>query len=96
MLNERFSTQVLDNLLCYAYVCFCLLSEQQITANCADTIAFVEELTPNDPLIKGVPDDKNPYKGDKGGCVVTQHTDILGKVAMFFMRASYTVPVELM
>uniref|UniRef100_UPI0037E82BF4 guanine nucleotide-binding protein G(I)/G(S)/G(O) subunit gamma-T2b n=1 Tax=Semicossyphus pulcher TaxID=241346 RepID=UPI0037E82BF4 len=42
-----------------------------VGANCAETIAFVEELLPNDPLIKGVPDDKNPYKGDKGGCVVT-------------------------
>nr|XP_020480992.1 guanine nucleotide-binding protein G(I)/G(S)/G(O) subunit gamma-T2-like [Monopterus albus]XP_020480993.1 guanine nucleotide-binding protein G(I)/G(S)/G(O) subunit gamma-T2-like [Monopterus albus] len=39
--------------------------------NCADTIAFVEGLLPNDPLIKGVSDDKNPYKGDKGGCIVT-------------------------
>ncbi|KAJ0016161.1 hypothetical protein NQD34_014451 [Periophthalmus magnuspinnatus] len=36
-----------------------------------ETIAFVENLAPNDMLIKGVPDDKNPYKGDKGGCVVT-------------------------
>uniref|UniRef100_A0A3Q3RPC9 G protein gamma domain-containing protein n=1 Tax=Mastacembelus armatus TaxID=205130 RepID=A0A3Q3RPC9_9TELE len=33
------------------------------------TIAFVEGLLPNDPLIKGVPDDKNPYKGEKGGCI---------------------------
>lgn len=42
-----------------------------MAANCADTIAFVEERLPNDPLIKGVPDDKNPYKGDKGGCIIT-------------------------
>ncbi|KAM9716054.1 guanine nucleotide-binding protein G(I)/G(S)/G(O) subunit gamma-T2b [Menidia menidia] len=42
-----------------------------VSANCADTITFVETEMPNDPLIKGVPDDKNPYKGDKGGCVVT-------------------------
>uniref|UniRef100_A0A3Q4BYI0 G protein gamma domain-containing protein n=1 Tax=Mola mola TaxID=94237 RepID=A0A3Q4BYI0_MOLML len=38
---------------------------------CLFTIAFVEELLPNDPLIKGVPDEKNPYKGDKGGCIIT-------------------------
>ncbi|XP_075896623.1 guanine nucleotide-binding protein G(I)/G(S)/G(O) subunit gamma-T2b [Nelusetta ayraudi] len=42
-----------------------------VASNCTDTISFVENLAPNDPLIKGVPDDKNPYKGDKGGCVIT-------------------------
>lgn len=49
----------------------CLLLEQQMAANCAETVAFVEERLPNDPLIKGVPDEKNPYKGDKGGCTIT-------------------------
>lgn len=44
---------------------------QQVTANCEETIAFVEEMSPNDPLIKGVSDEKNPYKGDKGGCTIT-------------------------
>lgn len=48
-----------------------LPSERQVGANCAETVSFVEELSPNDPLIKGVPDDKNPYKGDKGGCLIT-------------------------
>lgn len=48
-----------------------VLSDRQVAANCADTISFVEGLAPNDPLIKGVPDDKNPYKGDKGGCIIT-------------------------
>lgn len=52
-------------------IVFYLSSEQQVAANCADTISFVEGLAPNDPLIKGVPDDKNPYKGDKGGCIIT-------------------------
>uniref|UniRef100_A0A8C6WIN7 G protein gamma domain-containing protein n=1 Tax=Neogobius melanostomus TaxID=47308 RepID=A0A8C6WIN7_9GOBI len=41
--------------------------KKEVLANCTDTIAFVEERTANDQLIKGVPDDKNPYKGDKGG-----------------------------
>lgn len=50
---------------------FHLPSEQQVGANCAETVAFVEELSPNDPLIKGVSDEKNPYKGDKGGCIIT-------------------------
>uniref|UniRef100_A0A8D0CNU2 G protein gamma domain-containing protein n=1 Tax=Sander lucioperca TaxID=283035 RepID=A0A8D0CNU2_SANLU len=42
-----------------------------MAANCAETVSFVEALVPNDPLIKGVSDEKNPYKGDKGGCIVT-------------------------
>ncbi|XP_075948838.1 guanine nucleotide-binding protein G(I)/G(S)/G(O) subunit gamma-T2b [Anarhichas minor] len=42
-----------------------------LAASCAETVSYVEALVPNDPLIKGVADDKNPYKGDKGGCVVT-------------------------
>ncbi|XP_017291264.1 guanine nucleotide-binding protein G(I)/G(S)/G(O) subunit gamma-T2b [Kryptolebias marmoratus] len=42
-----------------------------VSANCTETIAFVEGLSPNDQLIKGVSDDKNPYKGDKGGCILT-------------------------
>lgn len=46
-------------------------TDHQVASNCADTISFVENLAPNDPLIKGVPDDKNPYKGDKGGCIIT-------------------------
>lgn len=52
-------------------ICFHLSSQQQVAANCAETVSFVEALVPNDPLIKGVADDKNPYKGDKGGCIVT-------------------------
>ncbi|KAM3859633.1 guanine nucleotide-binding protein G(I)/G(S)/G(O) subunit gamma-T2b [Diretmus argenteus] len=42
-----------------------------VGANCAETIAFAEGMAADDPLIKGVSDEKNPYKGDKGGCVVT-------------------------
>ncbi|KAJ3608032.1 hypothetical protein NHX12_025082 [Muraenolepis orangiensis] len=42
-----------------------------VAANCAETISFVEGLAGEDPLIKGVSDEKNPYKGDKGGCVIT-------------------------
>ncbi|XP_076007586.1 guanine nucleotide-binding protein G(I)/G(S)/G(O) subunit gamma-T2b [Genypterus blacodes] len=42
-----------------------------VSANCTDTITFVEGLVSDDPLIKGVSDEKNPYKGDKGGCMIT-------------------------
>ena len=43
----------------------------QVGANCAETVAFVEGRVAEDMLIKGVPDEKNPYKGDKGGCMIT-------------------------
>ncbi|CAL8379833.1 unnamed protein product [Gadus morhua 'NCC'] len=42
-----------------------------VGVNCAETIAYVESHIAEDMLIKGVPDDKNPYKGDKGGCIIT-------------------------
>ncbi|XP_025773277.1 guanine nucleotide-binding protein G(I)/G(S)/G(O) subunit gamma-T2 [Puma concolor] len=31
---------------------------------------FVEAEAGNDPLLKGVPEDKNPFK-EKGGCVIS-------------------------
>uniref|UniRef100_A0A3Q0RKB4 G protein gamma domain-containing protein n=1 Tax=Amphilophus citrinellus TaxID=61819 RepID=A0A3Q0RKB4_AMPCI len=48
-----------------------LKKEVSTPRTAVNTINFVEGLAPNDPLIKGVPDDKNPYKGDKGGCIIT-------------------------
>ncbi|KAM6164581.1 guanine nucleotide-binding protein G(I)/G(S)/G(O) subunit gamma-T2 [Rhynchocyon petersi] len=30
---------------------------------------FVEAQAANDPLLKGIPEDKNPFK-EKGGCVI--------------------------
>ncbi|KAM6951633.1 guanine nucleotide-binding protein G(I)/G(S)/G(O) subunit gamma-T2b [Aplochiton taeniatus] len=39
-------------------------------AACEETIGFVEGLSPEDPLVKGVTEDKNPYK-EKGGCIIT-------------------------
>ncbi|XP_042590707.1 guanine nucleotide-binding protein G(I)/G(S)/G(O) subunit gamma-T2-like [Cyprinus carpio] len=35
-----------------------------------EIIAFVEGLSAEDPLVKGVPEDKNPFK-EKGGCIIT-------------------------
>ncbi|KAM8947481.1 guanine nucleotide-binding protein G(I)/G(S)/G(O) subunit gamma-T2 [Pelodytes ibericus] len=32
--------------------------------------AYVESLATEDPLLKGVPEDKNPFK-EKGGCCVS-------------------------
>ncbi|XP_046889084.1 guanine nucleotide-binding protein G(I)/G(S)/G(O) subunit gamma-T2b [Hypomesus transpacificus] len=41
-----------------------------VGVNVKETIDFVEGLAPEDPLIKGVPEDKNPFK-EKGGCIIT-------------------------
>ncbi|KAM6957527.1 guanine nucleotide-binding protein G(I)/G(S)/G(O) subunit gamma-T2a [Aplochiton taeniatus] len=43
---------------------------EPISKTAKETIDFVEALSAEDPLIKGVPEDKNPYK-EKGGCIVT-------------------------
>ncbi|XP_051522559.1 guanine nucleotide-binding protein G(I)/G(S)/G(O) subunit gamma-T2b [Myxocyprinus asiaticus] len=41
-----------------------------ISATAPELIAYVEEMSAEDPLIKGVPEDKNPFK-EKGGCIIT-------------------------
>ncbi|XP_051969216.1 guanine nucleotide-binding protein G(I)/G(S)/G(O) subunit gamma-T2-like [Xyrauchen texanus] len=41
-----------------------------VSATATEIIAFVEEKSAEDPLIKGVPEDKNPFK-EKGGCIIT-------------------------
>ncbi|KAF7705161.1 guanine nucleotide-binding protein G(I)/G(S)/G(O) subunit gamma-T2b [Silurus meridionalis] len=35
-----------------------------------ELVSFIEAASAEDPLIKGVPEDKNPFK-EKGGCVIT-------------------------
>ncbi|XP_034148180.1 guanine nucleotide-binding protein G(I)/G(S)/G(O) subunit gamma-T2b [Esox lucius] len=42
-----------------------------VSVNCKEAMEWVEAHADADPLIKGVADDKNPYKGDKGGCIIT-------------------------
>ncbi|XP_062382549.1 guanine nucleotide-binding protein G(I)/G(S)/G(O) subunit gamma-T2b [Sardina pilchardus] len=41
-----------------------------ISASAKETIEWVEAQSGEDPLMKGVPDDKNPFK-EKGGCTIT-------------------------
>ncbi|XP_062859661.1 guanine nucleotide-binding protein G(I)/G(S)/G(O) subunit gamma-T2b [Trichomycterus rosablanca] len=41
-----------------------------VSATASEIIAFVEAQSAEDPLIKGVPEDKNPFK-EKGGCIIT-------------------------
>ncbi|XP_014795714.1 PREDICTED: guanine nucleotide-binding protein G(I)/G(S)/G(O) subunit gamma-11-like [Calidris pugnax] len=45
-----------------------LLSLQ--VSKCSEEIKnYIEERSGEDPLVKGVPEDKNPFK-EKGGCVI--------------------------
>ncbi|XP_067226162.1 guanine nucleotide-binding protein G(I)/G(S)/G(O) subunit gamma-T2b [Chanodichthys erythropterus] len=41
-----------------------------VSTTATEIIAFVEEKSGEDPLVKGVPEDKNPFK-EKGGCIIT-------------------------
>ncbi|KAG7325479.1 hypothetical protein KOW79_011795 [Hemibagrus wyckioides] len=41
-----------------------------ISTTAPEIISFIEAQSAEDPLIKGVPEDKNPFK-EKGGCVIT-------------------------
>lgn len=39
-------------------------------SKCSEEIKnYIEERSGEDPLVKGVPEDKNPFK-EKGGCVI--------------------------
>lgn len=48
----------------------CPDSSSQVSTTAPEIIAFVEGLSAEDPLVKGVPEDKNPFK-EKGGCIIT-------------------------
>ncbi|XP_016368863.1 guanine nucleotide-binding protein G(I)/G(S)/G(O) subunit gamma-T2b [Sinocyclocheilus rhinocerous] len=41
-----------------------------VSTTAPEIIAFVEGKSAEDPLIKGIPEDKNPFK-EKGGCIIT-------------------------
>lgn len=42
----------------------------QVSKTAKEICEWVESQAAEDPLIKGVPDDKNPFK-EKGGCIIT-------------------------
>ncbi|KAM4623184.1 guanine nucleotide-binding protein G(I)/G(S)/G(O) subunit gamma-T2 [Discoglossus pictus] len=41
-----------------------------VSKSASEMKAYVESLATEDPLLKGVPEDKNPFK-EKGGCSVS-------------------------
>ncbi|XP_009953523.1 PREDICTED: guanine nucleotide-binding protein G(I)/G(S)/G(O) subunit gamma-11-like isoform X2 [Leptosomus discolor] len=46
-------------------------NERQMVSKCSEEIKnYIEERSGEDPLVKGVPEDKNPFK-EKGGCTIS-------------------------
>ncbi|KAI1896532.1 hypothetical protein AGOR_G00095740 [Albula goreensis] len=41
-----------------------------VSTSAKEIVEWVDEQYAEDPLIKGVPEDTNPYK-EKGGCIIT-------------------------
>ncbi|XP_078460814.1 guanine nucleotide-binding protein G(I)/G(S)/G(O) subunit gamma-T2-like [Lampetra fluviatilis] len=46
------------------------LERLQVSKAAGDIKEYVESNAAEDPLIKGVPEDKNPFK-EKGGCIIS-------------------------
>ncbi|MEE6466566.1 hypothetical protein FKM82_006996 [Ascaphus truei] len=45
------------------------LERQLVSKMCEEVKTYIEENSGEDPLVKGIPEDKNPFK-EKGGCVI--------------------------
>ncbi|KAG9264393.1 guanine nucleotide-binding protein G(I)/G(S)/G(O) subunit gamma-T2a [Astyanax mexicanus] len=45
-------------------------AREPVSKTAKELCDFVETQSAEDPLIKGVPEDKNPFK-EKGGCIIT-------------------------
>ncbi|XP_039592546.1 guanine nucleotide-binding protein G(T) subunit gamma-T1 [Polypterus senegalus] len=44
--------------------------ERAMVSKCCEEIKdYIEAGTAEDPLVKGIPEDKNPFK-EKGGCII--------------------------
>ncbi|XP_072910325.1 guanine nucleotide-binding protein G(T) subunit gamma-T1-like isoform X2 [Hemitrygon akajei] len=45
--------------------------ERMLVSKCAEELKdYIESQSGEDPLVKGIPEDKNPFK-EKGGCVIS-------------------------
>ncbi|XP_056090629.1 guanine nucleotide-binding protein G(I)/G(S)/G(O) subunit gamma-T2a [Rhinichthys klamathensis goyatoka] len=45
-------------------------TREPVSKTAKEICEWVEAQAAEDPLVKGVPEDKNPFK-DKGGCIIT-------------------------
>ncbi|XP_026566725.1 guanine nucleotide-binding protein G(I)/G(S)/G(O) subunit gamma-T2 [Pseudonaja textilis] len=46
------------------------LERQMISKTAKEHRTFIESMAAEDPILKGVPEDKNPFK-EKGGCTIS-------------------------
>nr|AWC68145.1 G protein gamma subunit 2 [Arizona elegans] len=46
------------------------LERQMISQTAKELRTFIESMAEEDPLIKGIPEEKNPFK-EKGGCTIS-------------------------
>lgn len=52
-------------------MCHFFLLPFKVSKCCEEVRDYVEERSGEDPLVKGIPEDKNPFKELKGGCVIS-------------------------
>lgn len=52
-------------------MCYFFLLSFKVSKCCEEVRDYVEERSGEDPLVKGIPEDKNPFKELKGGCVIS-------------------------
>ncbi|XP_072860466.1 guanine nucleotide-binding protein G(I)/G(S)/G(O) subunit gamma-T2 [Pogona vitticeps] len=46
------------------------LERQMVSKTAKELKDYIESMAAEDPLLKGVPEDKNPFK-EKGGCIIS-------------------------
>ncbi|XP_030644583.1 guanine nucleotide-binding protein G(T) subunit gamma-T1 [Chanos chanos] len=46
------------------------LERAQVSKCCEEVMEYIQSGTDDDPLVKGIPEEKNPFK-EKGGCVIS-------------------------
>uniref|UniRef100_A0A8D0EB92 Guanine nucleotide-binding protein subunit gamma n=1 Tax=Salvator merianae TaxID=96440 RepID=A0A8D0EB92_SALMN len=46
------------------------LERQMVSKTAKELKDYIESMAAEDPLVKGVPEDKNPFK-EKGGCIIS-------------------------
>ncbi|XP_076864908.1 guanine nucleotide-binding protein G(T) subunit gamma-T1 [Brachyhypopomus gauderio] len=45
------------------------LEREKVSKCCEEVMEYIQAGTDEDPLVKGIPEEKNPFK-EKGGCVI--------------------------
>ncbi|KAH0626762.1 hypothetical protein JD844_001941 [Phrynosoma platyrhinos] len=46
------------------------LERQMVSKTAKEIKDYIESMAAEDPLLKGIPEDKNPFK-EKGGCIIS-------------------------